>query len=207
MANKSRAFACILYPDNEKHCKIFHKLLDQYPVACILHDKDTIEDRFDQPDQGEKKDHWHCLIYLPHPRHPKGLRKELGFDDGDERFLIMLSNMPGYLRYLIHLDDADKHQYNENEVFGDPNLRLKLHKMIMNDGKDEEVKVKELIDYIDNFEGFLNVNSFSRYCCKSGRWDVYRRSAVIFQHIIREHNEFELRKYRKDVEKGEFFYD
>ena len=58
----------------------------------------------------------------------------------------------------------------------------------MNDGKDENQKAYELMDYIENYEGYINEMEFFKYACSIGMYDVARRSAYILIRLIDRHN-------------------
>ena len=70
------------------------------------------------------------------------------------------------MQYITAIFKSGEYQYDIDDVKG--NLKQKLEKIIGNDNKDENDKSFELIEYIENYEGFLSVASFSKYCATMG---------------------------------------
>ena len=61
---RTRYFMLVLYPDNQYHKEIMEYLdsdKNPYQGAYILH----------EPEQDEKKQHWHVMLYFP-PAHARG---------------------------------------------------------------------------------------------------------------------------------------
>lgn len=52
--------------------------------------------------------------------------------------------------------------------------------------------MQDLISYIDNFDSFIEMSQFIRYCVSIGYTDVCRRDYQLLYSIILEHNS----KYR-----------
>lgn len=111
---KSRDFAFILYPDSvDPNWERFLVSLQQ-PVFWILHDKDTVVDK----STGEiviKKPHYHVQIVFSNPRSADSVSK-LAIKCGGNGRLEDVISRKGYARYLMHLDDPEKHQYNRVEL-------------------------------------------------------------------------------------------
>lgn len=174
----NRNFFVLLYPDNPEHVKVLEnikKLCDNF--AYILHDKDCYVDTDDI-----KKAHIHVVIKYPNARYRSAVCVDLELE---ERF-IEGCKLDASLRYLLHLDDEDKYQYDVSEVKG--TLLPYLQKLINRMGKDEGERVLDLFNYIDSTTTAIKISDFSRYCAVNGYWDVYRRSALIFKDYIKDHN-------------------
>lgn len=175
---RSRKFCLVLYPDCPEHCLALEQIKSSYDYAYILHDKDCDEN-------GEiKKAHWHIVIITgSNARWNTALADELNIEQNRVETCKKLDRA---LQYLIHYNDPDKFQYEFNEVQGTLKTRLKIE--LSKDDKTEGEKVKELINYIKQNEGYISVTSFSEFCAINGYWDVFRRSGAIFIKMIDEHN-------------------
>lgn len=191
MAEKYRArvHMLLLYPStNEAHAEALERIAKSYDYAGITHDKDrwTEEDEKKNPDHkaGElKKEHVHIVLRTSNATWNTALCKELGIE---EKFCEQAKNIDSALQYLIHYNDTDKTKYELTEVFG--NLATKLKESINKVEKSEGEKVVELIEFIEEYNGYLTIKEFARYCAMNGYWAEFRRSGAIFCKIIDEHN-------------------
>lgn len=178
---RSKKFCILLYPlEDETHKNAYEYIKHNFDYASIVHDKDKNE-------LGElKKSHTHVVVSIPNAKWNTALAKELGISDN---YLQRCRSLENALEYLIHFNDDSKEQYTLEQVKG--NLKKKLQKIMLNDGKDEEDKVQELVDFIMTYKGHLRVTDFSYYCLSIGMWSTYRRSASIFGKLIEEHNKYQ----------------
>ncbi len=173
---RSRKHFLLLYPDNQEHIKALEVIKNNYDYAMILHNKDSKEGKL-------KKEHYHIVLEFPSAKWNTALAQELNIT---ENFIQQCRSLENSLNYLIHYNEPEKFQYSLDDVTGI--LKKKLEKSIKNDGKDESDKVSELIQYIEDYRGFLTLTNFSKYCSSIGYWDVFRRSGVIFIKILEEKN-------------------
>lgn len=185
---RARVHMLLLYPDNEQHVAALDKISKSYDYAAVQHDKDywTEEDEKKNPEhkKGEiKKAHFHVVIRCANATWSTALCKDLGIE---EKFCEQARNVDNALQYLIHYNDTDKAQYTLDDVFG--TMKPKLVESINKVEKSEGEKVVELIEFIDNHEGYLSIKEFATYCAKNGYWAEFRRSGAIFCKIIEEHN-------------------
>lgn len=167
----------MLYPtEDESHRNALEIIKDNYDYACIVHD-------LDENETGEiKKEHTHIVLRFKNAIWNTALAKDLEIADN---YIEKCRNLDKSLMYLIHYNDIDKYQYDFEDVEG--TLKDKLYRLINNAGSDEDERVQELIDYISESD-YIKVSEFSKYCVKTGKWDIYRRSSSIFLELIREHN-------------------
>lgn len=176
---RSRKFCFILYPhEDERHKKAFEFIKLNYDYACIEHNRDR------KKDGTIKNSHTHVIISLPNAKWNTALAEEIGIT---ENYMERCRNLEGALEYLIHYNDDSKEQYSIDEVQGP--LKKKLKKLVLNDGKDENEKVEELIEFIDNTTIELSETQFIRYACSLGYYDVIRRSSAWFIRILDRHNQ------------------
>lgn len=195
---KDRKHMLLLYPDNESHVEALDTISKSYDYAAVLHDKDrwTAEDEAKNPEhkQGElKKAHYHVVIRTPNGTWRSALCKDLGIE---EKFCERPRSFESALQYLIHYNDTEKGVYPIEEVFG--TLVTKLKESINKIEKSEGEKVVELIQFIEEREGYIRVTDFATYCAKNGYWSEFRRSGAIFCKMLEEHNE----QYRKEDGRG-----
>lgn len=176
---RSRKFCLLLYPlEDETHKKAIEFIKLNYDYAMIEHNQDKNEN-------GEiKKSHTHIVVSFPNAKWNTAVAEELGITPN---YIEKCRDMDKALEYLIHHNDDTKHQYDIEEVKG--NLKSQLKKILINDGKDENTKAFELMDYIDTYDGYLDEMLFFKYASSIGMFDIARRSAIIFLRLIDKHNE------------------
>lgn len=180
MADKPRRFRLLLYPDDISHLNAVTYIFEHYDkYIYILHDKDFKEDS-----EELKKAHWHFIIEFKNGRHLSGVAKELKIE---ERWLLPCDRFEYALEYLLHFNDLSKYQYDIDECVG--TLVGKLKDLINRDNKSECEKVIDILDYIDNTDGYCSYSSLVRRCADVGSFDVLRRSGVLLIKCIDEHNQ------------------
>lgn len=121
-------FAMILYPDNARHLHFVEKVLPNLPIDVIgiLHDKD-----FEDSDEiishdivPLKKAHLHLVLKTPVQRTLKGMKDIVKKWGVEERFVETCDPFL-MCAYLTHKTEPYKHQYSEEEVFGNKDLYRK----------------------------------------------------------------------------------
>lgn len=106
---RTRNFATVVYPDSAPVNWI--ELLSQQFVPCLispLHDKDL------NVDGEDKKAHWHVILMFDSVKtleQAKSVFEIIG-GVGCEK----VNSLRGYARYLCHLDNPEKFQYDQSEV-------------------------------------------------------------------------------------------
>lgn len=170
--NKFYTYAMVLYKDTEtynynKVIKYIENNYEQY--AYIVHDKD------------DKKVHTHVIIHFKNKRYATSISKELGVPLN----YIEKCNLIPYLRYLIHIDDEDKHLYKLDEVKG--TLKDKL-KTILEPKLEEVEQVSIISSYIFESNDYLTHTLLLQYILKVGCYSAYRRNFSLFNNLILEHN-------------------
>lgn len=191
MSNKrvvNRNYCLVLYAEDNTHMRALDFIRSSYDYALILHDKDVNEN-------GElKKPHYHVIITFSNARSQTSVAKELGIE---VNYLQVCRNRDSALLYLVHHGSSDKFQYSIDDVEGTLKSRLKQIYVKKCDDRLEGEKVLDLLDYIDNYDGYLDIRVFARYCAQNNNWDVFRRSGGIFIECIKSHNE----RFNKSVNK------
>lgn len=172
---KYYTYAMILYKDSEiydykKVIKYIEKNWKQY--AYIEHDKD----------EETKKKHTHLLVHFPNKRYVTAISKEIGVPVN----YIESCNLVPYLRYLIHFDDEEKHQYSVEEVKGP--LQSTLKEIISNNKLSEVQQVSIISSYIFESGSWLSHSSLLQFVLANGCYSAYRRNFTLFDKLILEHN-------------------
>lgn len=97
----------------------------------------------------------------------------------------------------------NKHLYSVDEVEGD--LRVRLIHLINNVTVSEDIKISNIFIFIDGYNGYLTLSTLSVWCLSKGYWDVFRRSAMIFNNVLREHNhDFDIQNRSQNSECSEY---
>lgn len=174
---RSRNFCLVLYPNEDTSHKEALKIIkENYDYASIVHDNDLNEKK------ELKKEHTHVVLRFKNAIWNTALAKDLKIT---ENYIEKCRNLDKSLMYLIHFNDIDKFQYEYEKVEG--TLKDMLYRIINNVDNDENERVQELVEYITS-KDYITVKEFSKYCIKTGKWDVFRRSSSIFLELIRENN-------------------
>ena len=177
MKKRSKYYGIELYEESE-NLKFSEKIeiIKKYDYAYIWHDKDN------------SKKHAHLVLAFNNYRYQDAVCEELNIPSN---YVEPINSIDGMLTYLIHLNQPNKHQYDVNEVIGTTKVLNMFKKALKNNGKVEEDKVLELIEFITKSE-YLTLTRFIKYACSIGMFDIVRRSQYLFNKIIDEHNEIVL---------------
>lgn len=187
---KDRKILFLLYPkEDETHKKALELIKANYDYLMINHDRDV-------DNEGNiKKEHVHCIVRLgSNPRWNTAVCEELGIKANYSR---QIRNLDKACLYLIHFNEPDKFHYDISDLSG--TFVNRVIQLINNEDKLEGEKVVELIEFIENSEGYINMTDFSKYCALNGKWDVFRRSGVIFCKMLEEHNQ---KYYKSQIEEN-----
>lgn len=126
---RTRNWVCILYPTKEQLISLgsdydgsdgygslpdnWRDILDEEHIKWIespLHDKDI------NPDKTRKKPHWHILLLFDGKKSYEQI-KELT-DKLNSPIPKKCTTAKGTVRYMAHLDHADKYQYDKGAIIG-----------------------------------------------------------------------------------------
>ena len=105
MSNKSgRVFGASLKPawSVDKINEFLDKTKGDITVFAINHDKDGVE--------------VHTHLYLEYST-PRKISTVANLLEVEPNFIELVKNKKGYLRYLTHKDEEDKHKYNDDDVY------------------------------------------------------------------------------------------
>lgn len=179
MADKRlRVFATILW--KESVTENFIQIIDDWHVPAFLsplHDKDMKEDGT------LKKEHWHLMVMFDGKKSDDQVRELFSTVGGVG--LERIQSGIGMARYLIHLDNPEKYQYNRSDVtcFGGADYEEYILK-----SKDEIKFIIELsIMIIDN--DIDNVADAFMLCYELERHDLMtqltKRSSFWFTQLCK----------------------
>jgi hypothetical protein len=119
----------------------------------IKHDKDV------------KKSHYHVYVHADNPISEKTVQDICANCGAANKTYKKIISQVGYLRYLIHMDNPEKYQYNVTEVHCANGARYSIREISRkseNESNDFDV-IQEMIDYIDSNGVYLYCD-FVRYC-------------------------------------------
>lgn len=147
---KSRYWSFIVYPDStiedwqERLCE-----LGVVFAVSPLHDRDI------NPTGEKKKAHWHILLEFEGPTTYKNVKENI-CDVVNGTIPVKVISLRGYYRYLTHLDNPEKAQYDIKDIKEYGGFRLELTTtettalriQIIGDIQERDIKeLCELTDY------------------------------------------------------------
>ena len=171
---RSRAHGLVLYPDCPEHVEALKRIHTTFEHIYILHDKDKNEDGT------TKKAHWHVVIKTRNATWNTALAKQLGLTSN---YFQQVRNETAMVGYLIHWNEETKHQYDFEECLGSDSLKKLLRRITVEQEITEGEKVLELIEWIETCDRPLDIAGFAKVCAGTDRWDIFRRSAMIFLYL------------------------
>lgn len=142
MASRTRVFGTVVYPESAP--PEWRRKLDDFHVMAFvspLHDQDINESSGDK-----KKAHYHVMVMFEGVKTQEQwhqIRDSIG-GVGDE----IINSSRGYARYLCHLDNPEKHQYNKADVscFGGAN-----YEDVINCNRDRYQAIREMLAFIRQY--------------------------------------------------------
>jgi len=137
MQERTRNFATVVYPESAP--ENWERILEEHCVPAFispLHDKDI------DAEGKIKKEHYHVMILFEGCK-TKDQAKEI-FDSIGGVGAEVVKNSKAYSRYLCHLDNKDKAQYDVNDVVSlsgaDYNTMISL-------ARDKYTAIGEMIEF------------------------------------------------------------
>lgn len=112
---RARAWTAIVYPDSENTPENWRDILREQLVECLIspyHDKDK------NPDGEQKKPHYHIVLSFKNPttyERACEVFEQVGAVVPPERE-CRVKDFRQMARYLCHMDQPDKYQYERGEV-------------------------------------------------------------------------------------------
>lgn len=159
--SKSKYFCALLYPDSASYDtdKIIKALAQEHLTFAVspLHDRD-VED-----DGSIKKGHYHLLLAYSSATTLNNIRswfKVCGMPESDLHSVRVCASGVGYYRYLTHMDNPEKVQYDYNDirVFNDTDELFKKFSKSASEKIDELVRIFHIVDELNTISFHSLVN-------------------------------------------------
>ena len=177
MADRFRTFATTIYPESAP--ENFREIIEDLHIVGFLsplHDSDR------KKDGTYKKEHYHFITWFDGVQNVETVREMFKSFGGVG--VEVVKHKKAYIRYLCHLDNHDKVEYNEEEVesFGPCNYKLES-------GGVKEFDKYEILDQIFEFIEEKDLFSFCKlltYARKNNRqW--FQVIVENYSHVIIEY--------------------
>ena len=148
---KGRDWTAIVYPDSAP--KNWREILDETHYRWVespLHDKDV------NPDGEIKKAHWHILLSADGPISENTVKEV--FKKLNTPEIKKVGSARGLVRYMIHMDNPEKYQYDINDIKGHNGAEVESYFELTPTNRLSVLK--EMVIYIrenqvDNFSDFV----------------------------------------------------
>lgn len=175
MKDRFRLFSIILYEESDSYDikNILFNIKSNKYYAYILHNKD-------KDNKGQfKKPHYHIIIRLDNATTIDALSRKLGVPSN---YIQNIKNERSYIRYLIHFDDAEKYQYQLEDICCSRYYQRKIMKSFEDIETEEDIiikiynKIDELNDLkIDKRESIFHLIQYVNVNCYDTIYKRYRQ--------------------------------
>lgn len=175
---RARGWACIVYPESAP-ADWMARLNEAHIQTLIspLHDKDVTAEKT------PKKPHYHVLAMFENPvgeSSAKNYFKRIGVTAPPEK----IDTIKGYARYLVHMDDHDKHRYSEKDVVALAGASWAATAL------DEAEEVNAILDEIEDFiaeSGCVSYFALCRYArAERSDWTrVIRKNTIHLTALLK----------------------
>ena len=171
---RSNNWAFVAYPESLPENWI--GIINSYhiPWFCSpLHDADL------NADETEKKAHYHIILNFESLKTQQQV-EEITKDKLNSTVPIIVKSMKGYLRYFVHLDNPEKHQYKIEDIkcYGGADIDTYLAPT----KNDRDLIYDKMIDWIEenDITEFSDLANYSRYNEPEWRSLLYSNSTIFF---------------------------
>lgn len=175
MASRNRNFSSIVYPESAP--ENWQAILVEHFVPCFispLHDSDL------DPTGEPKKPHHHVMIMFDGVK-TNEQAKEI-FDSIGAVGCEVVKSLRGYARYLCHLDNPDKAQYQIEDVLSFCGAD---YTGVIGLAIDKYKAIGEMIDFCDD-HGILSYAELMSYC-RTNRFDWFRVLCDNGTYVLKEY--------------------
>ena len=160
-----RNFMILLYPEWDNFKDILQDIKGSFKnYAYIKH----------IPEEEEKKEHVHLILSLDNPRSEHSLAKRLEIN---ERFVKYVKSLRGSCRYLIHIDNEDKYQYNIDQVVVSKSFSSTFYKSFDDLLSDEEI-LENIYSFISDNKDLEPIDieiQLTKFVCSNAWERVFKR--------------------------------
>lgn len=181
---KKRNWAFVLYPESAP--SNWRELLQLTGLECVispLHDKDV------NPDGTPKKPHYHIIICYQGPTSYNVVKTLC--DSLNCPIPQYLESVKGYYRYLTHMDNPEKAQYNKDDIEALNGFNILNYVEITKAEAAEYkrkiqtlIREKDIIEYCDLLDYLIDNSLFEEL-------DIAMNNTLLFNNYIKS------RKYKR----------
>lgn len=178
-----RDWAMIVYPESAP--EDWRQKLDNLhvPGVGILHDKDV------NPDKTPKKDHNHIVFLYSGPKSYNQIKQITDMLNAPIPQAIENGDPAGYLRYLLHMDNPEKHQYSMDELYFFGGFNINQYLDLINNAGTRKQLSQQVINFIIA-KHYTSISDLIVYCEQNNRPD--------WEDIIVNHNTMAINLVLKD---------
>lgn len=170
---RARVWTMIVYPESAP--KNWKEIIDNEHIqwCCVLHDKDV------NPDGTKKKPHYHVVLVFQGKKSFSQINAICQKLNGPVPQKVQ--STIGTMRYLIHKDNPEKHQYDVKDVEVHGGLDYLSY---FETTASERALKKEIIDYINDYAIIHYIDLVNIAEDKSDRWfDYVTEHTFLFKNI------------------------
>lgn len=165
--NRYRNFMFILYPEWTNYDDILQDLKGSFKRYAYIEHK---------PENDEKKPHTHFLLFLDNPRTIESISKRV---EVPINLIKRVKSIRGACRYLIHIDNEDKIQYDLTDVHVSKSMSRDYYKAFDDIMSDSDI-LQNIYDFInDNVEKYttpiIMEVKLSQFVCDNAFERVFKR--------------------------------
>lgn len=161
--NRARTWTFIVYPESAP--KNWRDVLDNQHVAWVespLHDQDI------NPDGTKKKPHWHIIFFFDNKKSYEQVKAIT--DMVSAPIPQKVPSPKGLVRYLIHLDNPEKHQYNRNDIKCHGGADIEAYFELSMTART--VVLRDLMEFISDSQ-LDNYDDLIMYCIRQKEYDWF----------------------------------
>lgn len=175
---QDRKWELVLYPDSDSYdvSSVLAGLVcvfDQW--AYILHDSDV------DADGNPKKPHYHFYGKCADKLTASGIAYRVHVPESACR---VVSRWKGALRYLVHADNPEKHQYDVSDISANFPL-AGIFTM------SDDMQAVRIFAYISDTR-CTSVTTLTRWAIQNGYYSCLRRGFAIFSQLLRENATYKI---------------
>lgn len=172
-----RHYLLQFYLDNSQHMNILNHIINSnYKYIYVIHDEDLDDNN------NLKKPHIHLILSFDYV---KSYRKLISDLELDEKFIQSVENIKTTSRYLLHLDNSNKHQYPYSSLVTND---MEFYRKYFINSESEEENIHLILEFIVHYKGIVRYNDLCRFVLENKLWSYFRRSANIINRFLDEHN-------------------
>lgn len=184
---RARVWTFLVYPESAP--KNWIDIIEEFKVPfCVspLHDSDV------NPTGETKKEHFHVVIYFSGKKSFEQVKAIT--DSITQPRPESVNDIRSMVRYLIHRDNPNKHQYNQKDIRAFNGFDLRNYFDYSKDQKYD--MIADMLDFIEanNITEIVTFSNYCRTCHRSDWWPIFLDYNRVFDIHIRS-----LRNGFKDI--------